>query len=189
MIFISAGHYPARPGARSGKIKEHDEAVTWVSALCERLGPLATEVPTGTLREKCRFINFNGSSRDCAIEIHFNSFKIWEDLNRDGLVTEDELTAAGKGCETLYYPGSLAGRLLAEICQNAMKDILPPDRGVKEGWYRMNPKNGPDYFLAQTRCPAVIVEPEFIHRVDVYQTARLRVVDALADALRGSGGM
>ena len=36
------------------------------------------------------------------------------------------------------------------------------NRGAKEGWYRMDPNNGPDAFLAKTKCPAIIVEPFFL---------------------------
>ncbi|MDA3834721.1 MAG: N-acetylmuramoyl-L-alanine amidase, partial [Spirochaetales bacterium] len=40
------------------------------------------------------------------------------------------------------------------------------NRGVKEGWYMMDPKNGPDYFLAETNCPAVITEFYFLDNAE-----------------------
>lgn len=188
MIFVSAGHYPARPGARYRDVTEHAEAVRWADALCAALGDEATRVPNDTLREKVRFINHRAEDVDLAVEIHFNSFRIWEDLNRDGLCTEDELRAAGQGCETLYYPGSVAGHMLATACQEAIAQVFWPDRGVKEGWYRMNPRNGPDFFLAQTRCAAAILEPEFIHRIAEIEAGRDKAVALLAEVLRGHGG-
>lgn len=184
MIFVSAGHYPARPGAKHNGFDEHSEAVKWAERICEVLEERAKSVPTGILREKVGFINKLATEEDCAVEIHFNSFKVWEDLNKNGLIDDDELRAAGRGSETLYYPGSVVGKSLAEVCQNVLGKIFPPDRGVKEGWYRMNPKNGPDYFLAQTRCPAVILEPEFIHRRDEIQIRREEACVELSSVLK-----
>jgi N-acetylmuramoyl-L-alanine amidase len=39
------------------------------------------------------------------------------------------------------------------------------DRGVKEGWYKMDQANGPDYFLSATKCPSVIVEGYFLDQL------------------------
>jgi len=184
MILISAGHYPERPGACFGSFCEHEEAMAWAILITDYLireGQEAMLVPVGTLRTKTEFIN--SRNPELAIEIHFNSFKIWEDANRDGLITDDELHHAGRGCETLYFPGSQKGVLLADNMQKSLSSIFPPNRGAKEGWYRMNPKNGPDYFLEKTSCPSVIVEPEFIHKKNKIQSNMREACDAIGNAI------
>lgn len=173
MIFISAGHYPERPGACFGSFCEHSEAVLWTKEIQEYLKSQGVEsmlVPVGIIRTKVEFIN--SQNPEFAIEVHFNSFKVWEDANDDDLITEDELHHAGSGCETLYYPGSEKGAILAHNIQTELKQHFKPDRGIKEGWYRMNPKNGADYFLKKTICTAVIVEPAFIHNKIQIQAKR-----------------
>lgn len=184
MIHISAGHFPERPGACFGTFCEHNEAMHWAILIVEHLtqqGCGAVVVPTGPLKKKIEFIN--GSNPQLAVEIHFNSFKIWEDANRDGLITDDELHHAGRGCETLYYPESQKGVVLAHNVQDALTEFFPPDRGIKEGWYRMNPKNGPDYFLEKTACPSIIVEPDFIHKKNKIQDRRRDACIAIAEAV------
>lgn len=162
MILISPGHYPQRPGACDGPFCEHAEAVRWANCIMDNLPVgIGLLVPVGTLKTKVDFIN--KSNPTIAAEVHFNSFKVWEDANEDGLITDDELKHAGKGCETLYYPDSKKGALLASEVQNSIAPEIYLDRGIKPGWYRMNPDNGPDFFLSKTKCTAIILEPEFIH--------------------------
>ena len=183
MILISAGHHPTKPGACFEGFCEHDEALRWAAAIFSILSPTeALLVPPGTLKDKVGFIN----ARKCAlaVEIHFNSAKQWVDRDNDGVVDEGEDFHVGRGCETLYYPGSAKGREAAKIVQAAMAETLPPDRGVKEGWYRMNPKFGPDYFLKKTRCTSLIIEPEFIHRKDLIVKHRQAVCVDLANAIK-----
>ena len=181
MIFVSAGHYPSKPGATHEGFTEYDEAIIWAELIVEALGNEGVLVPTGFLGQKIDFIN--ARSPDLAIEIHFNSFKVWKDANQDGIMTDDELHAAGRGSETLYYPGSKSGHRLAELVQLAVSKLFKPDRGVKEGYYRMQKKNGPDFFLAKTTCPAVIVEPEFIHRKELIQENREASCELITSAL------
>jgi N-acetylmuramoyl-L-alanine amidase len=169
-IFVSAGHYPSKPGATFEGFAEYDEAALWADDIVEKLDGEAVLVPTGFLGHKVGFIN--ARSPVLAIEIHFNAAQ-----DADG-------NNVGRGCETLYYPGSDKGEKLAEIVHSALTPIFDPDRGIKEGWYRMDEKNGPDYFLAKTTCPAVIIEPEFIHRKEIIQENRAMATDLLADALR-----
>lgn len=171
MIFISAGHYPSAPGAKWERFIEHDEAVIWAQTLEAHIDN-AMLVPTGVLREKVKFINERVINGDIAIEIHFNAAR---DSNNNPV---------GKGCETLYYPGSERGQKLAEACQAALNNFFLPDRGAKEGWYRMNKKNGPDFFLAKTVCTAVIIEPEFVHRANIIHQHRSEAVEELAAALK-----
>jgi len=183
IIFISAGHYPSKPGAVFDGFVEHDEAMIWSKRLMELLKDKAMLVPTGILQDKVGFINARSTPGSFCVEIHFNDATKWTDKNRDGVMTDDEIAHIGEGAETLYCPGSDAGMRLAAIVQASLEDLFPykwtdhnrnglqekdelTGRGIKEGWYRMNKANGPDFILAKTKCPTVIVEPEFVQRKD-----------------------
>ncbi len=163
MIALSAGHYPAAPGAcwpaDNHAWCEHDLAAHWVGqiALLVRQRVEVQVVPSGWLGDKVRFIN---SLKNCqlAVELHFNSSP----------------SAKARGCETLYCPGSDAGRRAAEAVQEYLAQVFPPSRGVKPGWHRMDlpghvdyqgdveGDEKVDYFLGKTGMVALIVEPEFI---------------------------
>jgi len=171
MIFISAGHHPGSPGATHERFIEHDEAVIWADTFDIKMGIDCVMVPPGTLQSKVNFINARLMNGDIAIEIHFNS------AMKDG-------KHVGRGCETLYYPGSESGLHIAQLCQQALEQCFPPSRGVKEGWYRMDPKRGPDFFLARTKCPAVIIEPEFVHHSELIIENREIAIDLLVDNLK-----
>jgi len=171
MIFISAGHHPTKPGAKYDRFIEHDEACVWVDIIVHKLDGKAIAVPTGFLKDKVEFINSRLMNGDIAVEVHFNAA-----VDADG-------KNVGRGCETLYYPGSVDGQRLAEKCQEALEDAFPPSRGIKEGWYRMDPKRGPDFFLARTKCPAVIIEPEFVHRFQLIFDNRDDAITLLTIAL------
>ena len=170
MIFISAGHHETAKGAsytnNSYTVTEYDLTVKWADLIASILGADCLRVPNGTLREKVSYINERCYKNDVAIEVHFNSFKIWKDANENGVIDDSELHAAGRGCETLYYPDSKTGKAAAIIVQASMAQTLSPDRGVKEGWFRMSKARGADFFLAQTKCnKSLIVEPEFIDNI------------------------
>ena len=47
MIFISAGHYPSKPGACFDSFCEHDETVIWAQAIAGALEGEAAFVPPG----------------------------------------------------------------------------------------------------------------------------------------------
>jgi len=165
MIFISVGHHKREQGAEFEGTTEYYLANIWADKLFNILGSeKAVRVPNGVLADKVDFINRHKAA--IAIEIHFNSFKIWKDLNANGLIDDGELKAAGRGSETLYYPNSHAGEAAAKLIQQAIGNICPPNRGAKEGWYKMNKANGPDYFLAKTECVSLIIEPEFIDNLE-----------------------
>jgi len=170
MIFISTGHHPYSKGASCGKFNEFDEAKIWASLIAHMVGKKAMLVPVGVLREKVAFINsFQGSN--IAVEIHFNS------------AVDGEGNRVGAGSETLYFPGSNRGEALAQCVQEELCAVFPPDRGAKEGWYRMDKSKGANYFLARTRCPAIIIEPEFIHRRDIILSCRENGCKAITIAL------
>lgn len=182
MILISAGHHPLARGACYDGFCEYDEALKWRDEIISILGDQAVAVPTGTLPQKVKWIN--ALDANIAIEIHFNSAII------NG-------THVGRGCETLYYPGSKKGKDLARTIQHAIAPIHFPDRGIKEGWYRMD-KPGivdydgdvegdekPDYFLRKTNCTAIIIEPEFIHYKIEIPHKRKGTCESIAEALKG----
>lgn len=161
-IAVVAGHYPDRPGAVTPELREHDEAVYWrdkIAAELEALHIRTKVIRAYTLHDKVREINTTFPKCELAMEIHFNS-----DPGR-----------AGRGCETLYCPGSTSGEGWAQAIQRSMVPFCSPNRGIKEGWYRMDQPDHidyagdvegdeiVDYFLRATNCPAIIVEPYFLH--------------------------
>jgi len=172
MIFISAGHHPGSPGATCDRFIEHDEAMLWAEKMVHDLGDDNGHlVPAGTLQSKVNYINTRIMSGDITIEIHFNS----------AIANGKHV---GRGCETLYYPGSESGKHIATQCQEALTLVFPPSRGVKEGWYRMDPERGPDFFLARTKCPAVIIEPEFVHHSEKIMENRDMAIGLMIDNLK-----
>ena len=178
-ILISAGHNPKHPGAKVADFIEHDEAVLWQRRTLELLHDLSADsVPTGTLREKVNYLNSRKPL--LMVEIHFNDAAA--DKNNDGEITDDE--HFGRGCETLYMPGSTKGRLCADLVQNELTQFLTPDRGVKEGYYQMNPAKGPDFILKETSCTALIVEPGFAVNYRKIQENREKGCIALAVGIR-----
>ena len=108
MIFISAGHHPTKPGAKFDRFIEHDEACVWIDIMAHQLEEKAITVPVGFLKTKVEFINSRMVNGDIALEVHFNA----------AVVNGKNV---GRGCETLYYPGSDKGKELAEKCQEALK--------------------------------------------------------------------
>lgn len=186
-VFVSAGHNPIQVGAvytvpNTNKIiTEYSLTKLYADAIESALvavGIKVNKVPTGSLTSKINHINKYAVKGDIAIEVHFNS--------DPGL--------KGVGCETLYCPGSVNGkatatRIQANIIKAIRTDIT--DRGIKEGWYRMDvpgrvdfpgDKNGdevPDAFLANTKCVGIIVEPFFMkefEKAKLYQTIVARAI-------------
>ena len=184
MILISAGHHPTKAGACYEDFCEFDEAARWSKLIAENVGDeLGLLVPFGVLKDKVAFIN-ERAHNSIAIEIHFNSAKVWEDLNKDGIVDEGEMKNVGRGALTLHYPNSEKGIRLAIDMQDATQPLYGKHwNGVMEGYYRMNKKFGIDYFLAKTKCPSVIIEPEFIHHKELIQKHREVACFNIAQAL------
>lgn len=184
MILISPGHNPASKGARFEDFFEFDETYIWAKKIAEHLGDKALLVPNGKLSEKVDFINDNLEEGSIAAEIHFNSAKVWKDLNKDGIVDEGEVHNVGRGALTLHYPKSKIGiRLATEVHATLTPFYGTHWNGVMAGYYRMNPKNKVDYFLSKTKCPSIIIEPEFIHHKDLIQKHREVVCFNIAQVL------
>ena len=129
------------PGAVYYGIAEHDVClgiVNMVFALCNKIPELELiEIPPDTLQEKVSFINAYGA--EVAIELHLNS------------ATDTKV----RGTECLYYPGSAEGfKIALQLSKTISTNINTPNRGIKER---------PDlYFLRKTRCPAVVLEADFL---------------------------
>lgn len=174
-IALSIGHYKDKTGAVFESFNEYEEATKWVKLIHQQLPDKTVLVPTGHLRDKVIFIN-SLSSIKFAVEIHFNSFYF------QGIVPK------GNGSETLYYPGSITGEDYAQRIQKHLGNLFAPNRGIKEGWYQMDKDKGVDYFLKETKCPALILEPEFIHnKHDIIQkrdTACLLLATVFSNLLK-----
>jgi len=185
MILVSAGHHAAKAGACFEDFCEFDEAARWAKLIVENLGDdKSLLVPFGVLKDKVNFINERSSNKNTiAVEIHFNSAVIWKDDNKDGVKQDEEFHHVGRGSETLYYPNSVKGKAAAEVVQNNLSRIFLPNRGVKEGWYRMQKRFGPDYFLAKTKCTSLIIEPEFIDNKETIIKHRKTGCLAIAESL------
>ena len=144
-IAVSCGHHPRRPGKEVGSISEYSEMnvlTGFVRHYLQMQGYRAFTVGSLPLDQKVSIINNIGC--DAAIECHLNG-------------------GGGHGFETLYCPGSTNGKLLAKkVHESIAQSMDSRDRGVKEGWYHMDPNNGPNYFLKETNCPAVIPEIYFL---------------------------
>ena len=166
MIVISAGHFERQRGATHDGISEWELAVDWASRVAFAIGPkLAVFCPSGFLKDKCAFINgLRGVKLAC--EIHFNA-----------------ATAKAHGSETLYYPGSVIGKALASRVQGRLGALMGPDRGVKEGYYRLDPAKGVDFFLKKTSTPSIIVEPAFLHDADLIEEYRVVGPKVIAEQL------
>ena len=62
---------------------------------------------------------------------------------------------------------------------------MATDRGIKEGWYRMDAAAGKiDAFLEKTCCPAIIIEPAFIYHHYEIVYFRESCVMAIAAGIR-----
>lgn len=167
MLFLSAGHHPRAPGASWLGFVEHTEALLWVQELSRHL-PSAVVVPAGELGAKVRWINARASTTDLAVEIHFNASP----------------RNAGQGSETLYCPGSTTGLLIGRDIQSQLARHFAPDRGLKPGFYQADKSKGPLYFLKATKCPSLILEPEFIYHAERIRSLRASCCAALANSLR-----
>jgi len=170
MFLISAGHHPYAKGASYGDFNEFDEAVIWQRKIIEYLDGRGGFVPHGKLKNKVAFIN-SQEDVEVAVEIHFNA------------ASDKNGNPVGKGSEVLIYPGSEEGAAVGKQVAMRLGLIYEPNRGVKDGWYRMNPDNGPDFFLSKTNCTALIVEPEFVHNYEKIQEGRDAGCTMIAEAL------
>lgn len=175
MIIITPGHYNGAAGARHPNgFVEYPETREWARMIYHNIGKEnAMYVAAQTLPKKVAVINELCDLNDVKVvlEVHFNAAQ-----NAEG-------EYVGKGSETLYYPGSAVGKAYAEKVQVALAKHFPPSRGVKEGWYRRRKSSGPLYLLKKTKCPALIIEPDFIHRADLIRQNQAACCQDIAQVL------
>lgn len=150
MIALSAGHYPKDPGKGNNRrlgIVEHFACAKIVDIVAGRLAyyNISNEiVPTGTLRQKVRWINRRSNLR-LAVEIHLN--------NLAG-------PRAGDYMCSLFI--SEKGKHCARVFNQFMRRYLPFSNEYIF-------KRTDLYFLKKTKPVAVIIEPLFADR---YSMAR-----------------
>ena len=183
MILVAAGHHAGAKGATFNGISEYDYTPIWRDDLIQHLGHRASAVPSGLLRDKVDFIN--AAKPALVIEIHFNSA-----INMRG-------QHVGKGCETLYKPNDHRSRHAAMCLQDAMATVFQPSRGAFEGWLRrdypgrvdydgdVEGDEHLDYLLANANCPAVVIEPEFIHNWTIITKKQGLAILEISNALVG----
>lgn len=145
-LVLSIAHGPNEKQAQSGLFNEYTLSLMWTVQLVEALKYTGLAVrwvnessPTATVAE------VNEIKPTLALEIHFNSFH----------------DASVRGSETLYFPGSVRGKPLADSVQAALGPLMTPDRGAKPGWYQGREAEH-IHFLQATNCTALIIEPGFI---------------------------
>lgn len=163
-IALSAGHTLKAPGATHEGFSEYPETLIWrdlLAFLLERRGYTVHRIEPARSRDKVAEVN--ALRADLFLETHFNGGP-----------------AQAAGSETLYCPGSVKGESAARAIQKRLAPLFPPDRGVKEGWYRQKVGGKRVYVLDKTNCPAVIVEPEFVHHRDAIQSNADRACEAIA---------
>lgn len=114
--FISVGHYPRRSGAVNTKygLAEHHEAGKIANALFTKILTPQTiysyiPVKSQPLKEKASFINSEANHESIVLEINFNACK----------------PNQAQGIETLYFPGSKQGKILASQIQETLFNVLP----------------------------------------------------------------
>ena len=193
-IYVSAGHHSTFKGARHLEFWEHDEALLWRDEIVALLGEKGRSVaapPADVVaitedelkdqkaRERVEMsarlykldqINKAEDAR-LAVEVHFNSLDTTQTLPSE------------HGCLTYYYPGSQPGRRMAQRVQEVQRQFFQPDLGAHEGYVQMNKSMGVIWFLALTKCPALIIEPQFIDRREDIQAKRHDCCVALANVL------
>ena len=181
LVGLSVAHFPGKAGADFCGFNEHNESKVWVLLVQRALKNMGIQVvtaPVGGLRDKVAWIN----AHNCAVamELHFNG----------------SVNPTVAGCETLYCPGSANGQALANTVHSMYQTTMGNrDRGIKEGWYRMDRPmivdyagdvdgdENPDYFLAKTNCPALILEPDFIAQVNNITTKRFDACTKIAEGI------
>lgn len=181
-VGMGIAHYMAAPGACHDGMCEWEQSAFWTALLQSHLLDMGYEVvvaPEGLLPQKVEFLN--EEKCDLVLEIHFNACG----------------DCGASGCETLCHPGSEKGKVAAEIIQRHLQPALGiKDRGVKEGWYKMDRPGvtdfpgdvegdeKPDYFLRATNCTALILEPEFIEKLADIKPKRMAAVRAIAEGIQ-----
>lgn len=156
-ILIDAGHGGTDPGAVDPKDKGMDDEIY--------VDEIYSEESDIVLALSKKLINLLEKDNELFITREEDAYVPLSD--RSELANENEVdifvslhanaaeNQSAKGIETLYYPGSKGGKLLANRIQNRLiKNTYATDRGIKT---RRNL-----HVLEETDMPAVLVEVGFI---------------------------
>lgn len=169
-LIFSAGHNSHQRGACHGDFCEYPETRAWAEELIKHFPAEDCYVITDMLlSEKIKFINNIKPSPLLCLEIHFNSS-----------------AKGGQGSESLFTPSSEKSKMLAKFIQDRLGILSPPNRGIKEGWYKQDfDRKIPDAFLAQTKPVAVIVEPYFVQQGEQLVKENMQACcKAIADGIK-----
>ena len=168
---LVVGHKPNKPGACNKKYKicEYQFNDQLACNIYDYLKDHETGIKTRIIRRdtyKSLPNDINTIGPDFCISLHCNAFN-----------------GRWNGTETLYYHKSKKGKLMAEILQKNIIEVLEfKDRGIL-------PRGTEDrggYLLRYIDAPCVIVEPFFIDNNKAYQTVIERydqLVKAYADSI------
>ena len=143
---INAGHCCGEDPGAIGQKGTQEAYITRLIAshvrkYLEAHGHEAISISSKNLGFVCR--TSNESKCDYFISIHCNSA-----INKEA-----------RGTETFYYKGSKTGQRLAQCINDEIVNTLGTrNRGIKE--------NNTFYVIKHTKCPAVLVECEFISNLD-----------------------
>lgn len=138
--FLSAGHGGTDPGAVSSNLKEEDINLQILLACKSELERHGVTVVASRLKDENDPVaqevkEANASGACVAVSFHTNA-------------------GGGDGSESYYYPGSVDGKRLAELCEKHTKAIGQNSRGVKSGKHL--------YFVKNTKMTAVLCECAFV---------------------------
>lgn len=182
MIFISTGHYPARPGVRLGPLNEHDIVADMVAQLCDFFQPIEI-VPVGTITSKVNWINHHAHDDDLLVELHLDSVVGWDSQVPHGPCLPGQYETQPHGCSCWHYRFSARSEAAAAVIQNRLaltwRKILGNQyhgRGVRS--------SAGLAMLRRTRCRAVLVEIEFIWNAAAVLLYREQIADALVAGIR-----
>lgn len=138
-VYILAGHGGKDPGAVAYSMKEKEITLVMAKKCKAELERHGVQVIMGRTTDV--YLEFaeevapaNKNDVDVALFIHVNA-------------------GGGDGSEAFYYPGSVNGKKLAELCEKHVKAIGQNSRGVKTASF---------YVLKHTNMPAVLTEAFFI---------------------------
>ncbi len=148
-VYIDVGHGGRIPGAISKGILEKDLNLDIATKLNTLLLGKGYDVKINRLRDMEislheRAKQCNRSNCDLFISIHNNAFDL----------------ESVKGAETIYFPTSKNGKIIAETILDNIKDMTQGDHRTAK------PDDRGLFVLRGTRCPAVVVECGFMTNPD-----------------------
>lgn len=138
-VYVLAGHGGKDPGGTAFGMKEKDITLIMAKACEAELKRHGVDVIMGRTDDRYleideEFAPANRHNVDLAMFLHVNA-------------------AGGDGSESYYYPGSVVGKRVAELCEKHVRAIGQNSRGAKSARFDV---------LMYTNMPAVLTEAFFI---------------------------